>query len=129
MPDPPSAKEYALTFEVRPDYLYVYVEGERDSYEISSEYWREVADEAARLGIKRILIDENIPDPSTLGDVFKLATEIPNMGFGSSRIAFVDRYLDHNEINEFGELVAVNRGVNAKVFNDIASGEAWLGES
>lgn len=126
MTKPDHAKPYTLTYETRPGYLYVYVEGENDSYEISREYWREVARESGRLGKKRVLIDENIPDPSTIADAFKFASEIPQMGFGSARIAFVDRYLEQNEINLFGELVAVNRGVNAKVFNDTASAEEWL---
>ena len=45
------------------------------------------------------------------------------MGLGQARIALVDCYLEQNEINKFGELVAVNRGVNGKIFNDVKSAE------
>ena len=38
----------------------------------------------------------------------------------------VDRYLDQQEVNSFGELVAVNRGLSGKVFNNIAEAESWL---
>ncbi len=48
------------------------------------------------------------------------------MGFGRTRIAFMDRYLEQNDLNEFGELVAVNRGVNTKIFNDLKTAEEWL---
>lgn len=118
--------KYRLTFEQRPGYLYAYVEGTEDSYEISREFWQKIADKAAETGASRVLIDENIEMAGSFADVFKLASEIPDMGFGRARIAFVDRFLDQSEINEFGELVAVNRGVNGLVFNDLDSAEQWL---
>jgi hypothetical protein len=121
-------KPYRLTFEQRPGYLYAYVEGEQDSYEISRAYWQEIADEAARLSALRVLIDENIPVAVSLTDVFHLAAQIPEMGFGAARIAFVDRYVEQNAINKFGELVAVNRGVNGRIFNDLGLAEKYLAE-
>jgi hypothetical protein len=128
MTNPPHNKQYTLVFEQRDGYLYALVEGEHDCYEISRAYWQEVADEVARLGVKRVLIEENIPVAGTLADAFQLGSEIPDMGFGTARIAFVDRYVEQNEINEFGELVAVNRGVNGKLFEDLQSAEQWLAE-
>lgn len=124
MQQPDIGKPYRLTFEVRNGYLYVYVEGEKDSYEISVAYWQETAAEAERLGIDDILIDENIVETGSMLDVFRFATEIPHMGLG--RVAFVDRYLDHQETNAFGELVAQNRGVNCKIFNNTDEAERWL---
>ena len=126
MNDDDAENLYRLTLENRPGYLYAYVEGEQDSYDISRAYWQEIADEAARLGANRVLIDENIVESASLVDTYQLASEIPSMGFSTTRIAFVDRYLDQQEINSFGELVAVNRGLIAKVFNDTASAEEWL---
>ena len=126
MSDAGLSKPYKLTFDVRPQFLYAYVEGEHDSYEISRAYWQEVADESVRLGVRRVLIDENIVETGTVAEAFQLASEIPQMGFGNTRIAFVDRYLDQNDVNQFGELVAVNRGVNGKIFNDLETAEQWL---
>ena len=119
-------KQYRLTFEQRDGYLYAYVEGEHDNYEISKGYWLEVAAEVVRTKAKRVLIDENIVESANMGEVFRLASEIPKMGFGPTRVAFVDRYLDQNEINEFAELVAVNRGLNGKIFNDETLARDWL---
>lgn len=118
---------YRLTFEEFSDYLYAFVEGEQDSYEISRAFWQEIADRAAAIGAKRVLIEESIEGQAvTFADVFRLASEIPSMGFGNARIAFVDRFLEHSEVNEFGELVAVNRGLNASVFNDLDAARQWL---
>jgi len=77
MSAPDSPGIYKITFEKRSAYLYAYVEGEHDSYTISRAYWQEVADEAARVGMRRILIDENIVESVTVAEVFLLASEIP----------------------------------------------------
>jgi hypothetical protein len=119
-------KLYRLEFERRAGYLYAHVEGEHDSYAISKAYWQEVADECDRSGCDAVLIDENIKEAASIADVFQLCSEIPSMGFLGVRVAFVDRYLDHNEVNEFGELVALNRGIDGKLFNDIDEAEKWL---
>jgi hypothetical protein len=124
-----STRPYRLTFQDLPGYLYAFVEGEQDSYDISRAFWQEIAEKAVSMGAKCVLIEENIEMSVSFADVFKLASELPSMNFGGARIAFVDRFLDHNEINEFGELVAVNRGFNGAVFNDIETARRWLLEN
>jgi hypothetical protein len=126
MPDEGPTKPYDLTFEHRNGYLYAYVEGDNDSYEISRAFWQEIADAVSQTGAGKVLIDENIVQSVSIAEVFQLASELPKMGFGSTRIAFVDRYLDQHEVNSFGELVAVNRGLNGKAFNDVGEAESWL---
>lgn len=120
------AKPYRITFEQRPEYLYVYVTGDHDSYEISRSYWLEVSAMSAESGSQKILIEEDIPETVSISDVFRLACDLPQMGFFGVRLAFVDRYAEQNELNEFGELVAVNRGITGKIFNDIQTAEKWL---
>ncbi len=66
--------QYKLTFEQRSNYLYVYVEGDHDSYEISRAYWREVAEESGRTGMKRVLIDENLPEGGSTTEMFNFAS-------------------------------------------------------
>lgn len=121
-----ASKPYQITFEFRPEYLYVYVTGEHDSYEISKQYWQEVADFCGENKISKVLIEEDIPESVSLTEVYRLASEIPMMGFFGIRVAFVDRFIEHNELNQFGELVAVNRGLHGKIFNDIKEAEKWL---
>lgn len=123
---PNSAKPYKLTIEQRQGYLYAFIEGENDSYEISRAAWQEIADKANELGSEKVLIDENIVEAGSFADAYRLASEIPDMGFGRAKIAFVDRFLSQNEINKFGELVALNRGVNGRIFDDVQAAESWL---
>jgi hypothetical protein len=121
------AKPYSITFELRPDYLYAYVKGDADSYEISHAYWTEVSAECAKHEARRLLIDEDLAEPvESRSDVFKGAAERSFMGLAGVKIAFVDRHPDHHEENLFGELVSTNRGLFCKVFSDLKEGEDWL---
>ena len=61
-----------------------------------------------------------------MAEGFQLAADLPLMGFRGVRIAFCDRYAAHQELNEFGEIVATNRGLFAKVFNNFNEAENWL---
>lgn len=121
-----SDKPYSLTFEHRPEYLYAYVEGEEDSYEISSVYWREIAEECKAKKYAKVLIVEDIVESGTMADAYQLSSELPQMGFLAIKVAFVDKYIEQQDLNQFGELVAVNRGINGKIFNDVDEAEKWL---
>ncbi len=120
------AKPYTLEFEPCPEYLYAYVKGEKDSLEISLQYWKEIADECRRTGYKKVFIEEDIKEEMSTIEMYQFTSEIPNIGFSGIRIAFVDRHLNHQELNGLGELVATNRGVNGKVFNSSEEAEEWL---
>jgi hypothetical protein len=121
-----SAKPYQINFEHRSQYLYVYVSGEHDSYEISRRYWLEVADECGKTGYKKVLIEEDIEETVSLPEVFQLASEIPQMGFQGVRVAFFDRFAEHEDLNQFAELVATNRGLIGRAFNNFEEAENWL---
>jgi hypothetical protein len=121
-----SSKPYNLTFEYRRQHLYAFVTGEKDSYEISRQYWQEIADECARSGIKRVLIEEDIKENLSMHDTYKLASEILQLGFFGIRIAFVDRQNEQQQLNQFGETVASNRGLLVRVFNNANEAEKWL---
>jgi hypothetical protein len=128
-PSSDDSKPYQIKFEPRPDYLYAYVGGEHDSVSISLAFWREIADECRKTQAKKILIEEDIKESVTMLEGYQIAEEIPRMGFANVLIAFVDRFLEQQNLNEFGELVATNRGLRAKVFNNVEEAEKWLLES
>jgi hypothetical protein len=123
----PTPKPYEITFEQRDGYLYACVEGPFDSYEISNAYWKDVAAECEKRQTRKLLLDERLDSPMpSMTEVFQGASERCYMGLSGIKIAFVDTKSDHHEFNLFGELVATNRGLFCKVFNDIAAGERWL---
>ncbi len=120
------SKLYNLEFEERTDYLYAYVSGDKDNIEISTQYWREIADECRRTKCRKLLIVEDLKEMGSTSETYQLASEIPNMGFFGIQIAFVDQHIEQRPLNEFGELVATNRGIYVKIFNSIEEAEKWL---
>ena len=125
---PVADKPYDLTFEEKEGYLYAHIQGDIDTVEISAQYWKEVAEKCAAESTKRVMIHEDLPSGATMGDVYQIASELPNLGFFGIKIAFVDTHIDQQTLNEFGELVAVNRGIFGKIFNDVSEAEKWLRE-
>ncbi|HEX8370811.1 MAG TPA: hypothetical protein VF604_19855 [Pyrinomonadaceae bacterium] len=123
------SKPYLIGFERRPDYLYAYVGGEHDSLEISLAFWREIAEECRNAPARKVLIEEDIEESVSMLEMYQIAAEIPQMGFANVLVAFVDRFLEQQNLNEFGELVATNRGLRAKVFNNVKEAEKWLSEN
>lgn len=120
-------KPYDIRFEHRPEYLYAYVSGEKDTVEISTQYWDEIAEECRKNDSKKVLVEEDISEAlASVFELYQFATELPNLGFAGIYIAFVDRYIEQNDLNEFVELVASNRGLMGRVFNDVKEAEKWL---
>ncbi len=120
-------KPYDIRFENRAEYLYAYVSGDQDSVEISTRYWNEIAAECRKNNYKKVLVEEDIPEAvASVFELYQFAAELPKLGFAGIYIAFVDRYIEQNELNEFVELVASNRGLKGRVFNDVTEAEKWL---
>lgn len=117
---------YDLHCEVRGSYLFAQVRGEADSFEISLGYWKEIATELRRSGLRRVLVVEELKAPSSAVDTFEVASRLAEIGFRGVSVAFVDMELDHLPDNLFGENVARNRGVNGRVFNNLALAQEWL---
>ena len=123
---PELPKPYELTMEARDGYLYAYVAGEHDTFEICYAYWAEIGRKLAELGLERVLIVEDIPEESSMVDVYELASRLPEIGFRGITIAFVDRYAGHQDLNDFGVLVGSNRGLIGKAFGSETEAEQWL---
>ncbi len=120
------SKFYKLEFDERTDYLYAYVSGDKDNVEISTQYWREIADECRRTKCRKVLIIEDLKESVSTTETYQIASEIPHMGFLGIKVAFVDRYIEQHAVNEFGGFVSTNRGLNVKLFNTPEEAEKWL---
>jgi hypothetical protein len=120
------SKLYNIEFDDRTDYLYAYVSGDKDSLDISRQYWREIADECRRTKKSKVLIVEDIKESVSTTETYQIASEISSMGFAGIKIAFIDQHIEQQELNEFGELVSTNRGLNVKLFNKVEEAEKWL---
>ena len=73
-----------------------------------------------------MLVEEDLTGQLSFGELHQFAAELPQLGFYDIKIAFVDRHIDQHMMNQFGENVAVNRGIDVKVFKQTANAEVWL---
>ena len=120
--------EFTLTFEERENYLYAFVTGPKDSFAVSRAFWTEIQSKATKLGIRKVMVEEDFPNQLSTMEMFDLG-EILAKKFGFAvKIAFVDKSLLNTDLNKFGENVAVNRGFNGRVFNTYEVAEKWLRE-
>ena len=118
--------EYSLDFEERKDYLYVYVTGPEDSFDISRAFFTKVHEKAKELGYQKILVEEDFPNQISITDMFDVGKLLKELFPPPLLIAHVDRNPADIDLNKFGELVAQNRGILGRIFSSIEDAEEWL---
>lgn len=121
-----SDRKFTIVYENYPTYLYALVHGEAYGYEVLTAFLKEIADEVHARGFKQVLIEENISAGATKEDAYRVGSELPELGFAGIRMAYVDRFLDQEEVNEFGRDVAVHNGIDVRLFSDQAVADRWL---
>ena len=121
-----SEKPYTIVFDDYPDYLYALVHGDQYGYEVLSGFLRDIADECKRRNFRQVLIEENISATANKEDVYRTASELPEFGFAGIRMAYIDRFTEQKELNEFGHDVAVDNGIDVQIFASQAEADAWL---
>lgn len=120
------AKPYTIVFEEYPTYLYALVHGEQYDYDVIASFLTEIADECRNRNFRSILVEENISATASPEDIARAAKDLPDFGFAGIRMAYLDRFSEQKELNEFGEDIAVDHGVDVKLFSDMASADKWL---
>lgn len=119
---------YQLTVEQKTGYLHIRVSGE-NSPETVRSYLQEVLSVCLQRNCPIVLIEEHLRGPG-LGvlDIHQIASEGSKRTWPTVRqIAYVDTNKEHSLANmQFAETVAVNLGVNVKVFPTAKEAEEWL---
>ena len=116
---------YSLTFDHRPYYLAVLVQGPEDSLAVSLAYWSEIAVECRRHHVSRLLVLEELETSSNSEDASRLIAELPNMGLGDIRIAFVDT-IESVDLMVHFELEGRKAGLVGHVFGNESAAVEWL---
>jgi hypothetical protein len=110
------------------DYLHIRVTGDNTPEDVIG-YLDQIRQACVDHGCPKVLIEENLTGPpfGTV-DVYDVVdTASRGVAPAIQHIAFVDTNPAHDFAQmKFAETVAVNRGVNIKVFRDIASAKAWI---
>lgn len=121
---------YTLTLESRPGYLHARVSGTNDRQTVL-DYTQEIHLACVQGNVRAVLIEENLAGPSLpLAAVLQIVSERAPRAVGLlKRIALIDRNPEHDPAGmEFAEDLAVNRGVNLRLFASVAAAERWLQE-
>ena len=116
---------YYLTFTENPGYLRADVNGPRDSVEISTAYWAEIAERCRASNVSRLLVVENIEQGSTLGDTIEVIDALVALGFRDMRIAYVDLREDASLLAQT-EFLATRAGLVGRVFAHTGHALEWL---
>ncbi|MBN1363628.1 MAG: hypothetical protein JW976_02365 [Syntrophaceae bacterium] len=119
-------KPFLLKFEKREGYLYAYVRAKKDTFDTSLGYWTDVIKYCLENGFTKLLVEEDIPTDNKTMDTYEIISLSQKVNLAGVKIAFVDRYPEQMQANQFGETVARNRGLLAKVFPNIKEAEEWL---
>jgi len=117
-----------IQVEEHPGYLHALVSGPEDSVEISLKCGELICQEAEKRGIRRILIEEDFPNELNTGEMFEVGRKTAQAFPLGTRIAHIDRNAEHHDLNVFGEIVAVKRGLEIRAFPTIEGAEEWLTE-
>jgi hypothetical protein len=131
--------EYILTFERRPDHLYVVLRsnwqelGEEvvaksdwPKLEDAISIWQRIAREFEEFECDKLLVYRDVPKILPIEVMFWLRSEFSKMGFRGCRIAIVDPHHQNVEINNFADTVSQNRGVETRTFLTMEAAEEWL---
>lgn len=115
-----------LHFEDRLDYLFAQVTGPRDSRAISTAYWLRIAAHCDQRKARRLMVVENLGDFEGERDMANMVDAIIAMGLGRVKVAFVTSRVEEMPRLEHGEILAIERGANGRVFESTALAERWL---
>ena len=119
---------YSLTVEPKTKYLHVSVKGTNTPKNVLS-YLSEVQEKCRELNCSNVLIEEHLQGSGmNMIDIFdvvnKASKEVHSFPL---HIAYIDINPEHEKRRmEFAESVAVNRGVDVKIFSSIPDAEKWL---
>lgn len=117
--------ETEMLFEERDHWLMVRLRGEPKITELSNIYGR-IVKECKRTGKLKAIVDmTDARIPISVADKFAMGKAAVIFAQEGIQVAAYG-YPSQVDFGKIGELTAVNRGVNIRVFTDFGEAEAWL---
>jgi stage II sporulation SpoAA-like protein len=117
---------YHLTIQEHPAYLHATVTGTH-SPENAMRFLKEVHEACMTAGKTAALLEMNLAGPSLdATSIFRVISERSGEASKLKKIAYVDASSRDPEKMRFAETVAVNRGVNVRLFQDLAKAKEWM---
>jgi hypothetical protein len=119
---------YHLTIEERPTYVYARVEGDLTPAN-ALRFLEEAHAACVKSGRFDVLLDMQLHGPNLpTTSVYEVISQRAADGSKLRKIAYVPFRNDDQSMAYFAETVAMNRGVNVRLFESVAAAERWLSE-
>ena len=119
---------YSLTVAEHPTYLHTTVTGESTA-ENALRFLRESHEACMARGISSVLLEMNLQGSSIdTGSIYSVISQRSDTGKQLRKIAYVDTSSHGMAKARFAETVAVNRGVNVRLFKTVPDAKRWLEE-
>jgi hypothetical protein len=117
---------YHLTLEEHPGYLHATATGTHTP-ENALRFLKEVHEACTQRGYSAVLLEMNLAGPSLDStSIFRVIAQRSMDAAGLKKIAYVDASSRDPEKMKFAETVAINRGVNVRLFQDLALAKEWM---
>jgi hypothetical protein len=117
---------FQLTIEEQSTYLHARATGSLTP-ENALRVLAEVHAACVKLGRSEVLLELALEGPSLdMASIFMVISRSSAEGRMLRRIAYVDTSTRPPEKAKFAETVAVNRGVNVRLFQDLESARQWM---
>jgi hypothetical protein len=119
---------YQLTIEERATYVYARVDGDLTPAN-ALRFLEDAYAACLRSGRPDVLLDMQLHGPKlATTSVYEVISQRAADGSKLRKIAYVPSETDHPSQPYFAETVAVNRGVNVRLFESVTAAERWLSE-
>jgi hypothetical protein len=117
---------YQLTIEERPTYVYARADGDLTPAN-ALRFLEEAGAACEKSGRSSVLLDMQLHGPNlNTTSVYDVISQRAAAGSKLRKIAYVPYEADDRSMARFAETVAINRGVNVRLFESVAAAERWL---
>jgi len=117
---------YHLALEEHPRYLRATVTGSNNPRN-ALRFLKESYEACIERGQNALLLEMNFSGPAfDFGGIFSVVSERSADGKKLRKIAYVDTSPRDPKTMKFAETVAINRGVNVRLFQDLAAAQRWM---
>lgn len=116
---------YVLAFEEFPEYLLARVTGERTAQDLL-RYLEEAFAATLAAGRSKVLLEMHFSGPSlSSSSIVNVISLVVHDALKLAKIALVEATCGDQAL-AFAETVALNRGVNARLFHSVGEAAGWL---
>lgn len=121
-----TSPHYKLVYEEHPGYFFACVEAGVLTVEQLHEYKQKIADQISIRKYDRVMIKRDLPLTASAVELCAGIYKVHGWNVRLIRYAFVDVNPAHINAYRLGLLYARSFGMEAEVFGDIPTAEAWL---